>query len=71
MPGGGGDGGDDEMTLQHSGAAQVAPVHVMLDTLDFCFIPAGHVYVKQMGLAVQHSWDSHVELAQIVDGGFG
>ena len=59
------------MTLQHSGVVQVAPVHVMLDAFVFCFMPVGHVYGKQMGLAVQHSWDSHVELAQIVDGGFG
>ena len=59
------------MTLQHSGAAQVSPVHVMLDAFGFCFIPAGHVYVKQMGLGVQHSLDSHVEVAQMVDGGFG
>ena len=68
---GGGGGGGGGMTLQHSGAAQVAPVHVMLDAFVFCFMPVGHVYVKQMGLAVQHSWDSHVELAQIVDDGLG
>jgi len=69
-PGGGGGGGGG-MTLQHSGAAQVAPVHVMLDAFVFCFIPAGHVYVKQTGLGLQHSVDPQVELAQIVDGGFG
>ena len=69
-PGGGGGAGGG-MTLQHSGAAQVAPVHVILDAFDFCFIPAGHVYVKQTGLGVQHSVDTQVELAQIVDDGFG
>tara|TARA_Y100001956_G_C3965159_1_gene118439 strand:- start:161 stop:367 length:207 start_codon:yes stop_codon:yes gene_type:complete len=63
--------GGGVMTLQHSGVVQVAPVHVMLDAFVFCFMPVGHVYVKQTGLGLQHSVDTQVELAQIVDAGFG